>query len=258
MAIEVHHDAGTGWSAPARRVRQRAAIGALALAVIVALPASGQVRLRDMAPEIDPEMEARVEALLGLDREVFLLNCANDHYRREVTLFGNGTIRVREGYAATPEMWLGELDEETTRALILRLLEPDLAEVPPTTRTVVGEWVESCRYELRLSGDEPQVYEFQRLDALSLPLQKSLSVAITSLGMVDRTRPSNTRGRLPRDFVPARGDILVAIDGRRFRVSGFTTDKTGVELVGVEQPIVLFAPVADLHGMFLSREDPQR
>lgn len=236
--------------------RIKPAAGALVLAVLCVSAASGQVRFRDLAEDADPALQSRVESLMGLDREVFRLDCANQHYRREVTLFGNGTIRVREGYASAPEMWLGELDEGTTRALITRLMEPDLAEVPETTRTVVGEWVESCRYELRLDAGEPQVFEFQRLDALSLPLQKSLGVAITSLGMVDRTRPSDTRGRLTRDFVPERGDILVAIDGRRFRVSGFTTDKTGVELVGVEQPVVLFAPVVDLHAMFLSKEDP--
>lgn len=218
--------------------------------------AFGQVRFRDAAPAVDSEKQAQIDALMGLDREVFRLDCANQHYRREVTLFGNGTIRVREGYASAPEMWLGELDTESTRALIARLMEPDLAEVPETSRTVVGEWVETCRYEVQLTDDEPQVFEFERLDALPLPLQKSLSVAITALGMIDRTRPSNTRGKLARDFVPERGDILVAIDGRKFRVSGFTTDRTGVELVGVEQPVVLFAPVADLHAMFLSRESP--
>lgn len=223
---------------------------------LLAGSALGQVRFREQAETIAPEVQARIDALMGPDREIFRLDCVNQHYRREITLFGNGTIRVREGYAASPEMWLGELDDETLRALIVRLMEPNLNDVPSTTRTVVGEWVETCRYELQLSPGEPQVFEFERLDALSLPLQKSLSVAITALGMIDRTRPSDTRGKLDRDFVPQRGDILVAIDGRRFRVSGFTTDRTGVELVGVEQPVVLFAPVADLHAMFLSREEP--
>lgn len=228
----------------------------LVLIVCLAASASGQVRFRDSAAAVDPEAQAKIDALIGIDQEVFRLDCANQHYRREVTLFGNGTIRVREGYASAPEMWLGELDVESTRALIARLMEPDLEEVPATSRTVVGEWVETCRYEIELTPGEPQAFEFQRLDALALPLQKSLSVAITALGMIDRTRPSNTRGKLSSDFVPERGDVLVAIDGRRFRVSGFTTDRTGVELVGVEQPVVLFAPVADLHSMFLSREPP--
>lgn len=235
-----------------------AAVGALLLiGTLLSTSVLAQVRFRDEDRSLDPGVQSRIEALIGLDREVFRLDCLNSHYRREVTLFGNGTIRVREGYASAPEMWLGELDVESTRGLIARLMEPDLEEVPETSRTVVGEWVETCRYELRLAPEEFQVFEFQRLDALSLPLQKSLSVAITALGMIDRTRPSNTRGKLTRDFVPERGDVLVAIDGRRFRVSGFTTDRTGVELVGVEQPVVLFAPVVDLHAMFLSREDPE-
>ncbi len=235
---------------------------ALALGVVL-FDTSGsaldaQVRYREDESTTQEQADLRAD-MLGRSVEVFALDCVNDYYRREITLFGNGTIRVKEGYLEAPEMWLGELDRYTTDALIEQLQRQDLREVEPTSRTVVGDWVETCTFTLDLPGEDTQVFTFRRLDALSLPLQKALSVAITTLGMIDRTRPPSSRSDLPRGYIPQIGDVLVAADGREFRVHGFTTGNVAVELIGVEQPVVLYVSVTDLGGVFISRrDDPSR
>ncbi len=238
----------------------RAALPVLVLALLSALAgsnAASQVRFRS-DELVSAERAAQREEILGRDVEVFRLDCRNARFRREISLFGNGTLRVREGAVEAPEMWLGELDRATTSGLIERLQGPDLADVETNSRTVVGDWVETCNFFLSLPGEASRDFQFERLDALELPLQKALSVAITALGMVDRSVPSEARDRLSARYTPLLGDVLVSDDGREFRVSGFASQRTVVEMTGVDQPVLRFYAVADLGKYFVSLKEPRR
>ena len=59
----------------------------------------------------------------GADRttEVFRYACGNELGRRDLTLFGNGTVRFRQWTEGAMAMRLGELDPERLAIVIARL-----------------------------------------------------------------------------------------------------------------------------------------
>lgn len=183
-------------------------------------------------------------------RIVTRLDCRSEIGHREITLFANGTIRVREGLGEEGTMALGELGPEELRSYLRRLAEIDLSEVPGETGGVEGEWVERCRLELALGEDAGRTMEFSRYDALPLSLQR-LRRILEELG--DRVSVAEEGvEHLPSGYRPRPGDVLRRADGELFEVRGFTADGRGVELQGIDQPLTLYVAVDDLRGEFVA------
>lgn len=169
--------------------------------------------------------------------ETLRLDCSNSLGRRELTLFGNGTIRLRDGKPGEELMGLAELGPAEYQAFVERLKGESLAEVDRLVQGVEGEWVERCMLSLALPDRTPRVLHFGRYDTLPLPLARILLVTqdlaakVTLLEGVDR---------LPDDYEPRLHDVLRRVDDNLYRVVAFTVDGQGVELHGVHQPVAIY------------------
>lgn len=185
----------------------------------------------------------------GADRSrvVLDLHCGSQVGHEQLTLFANGTVRLRHGVGEVPIMRLGELTPDQVRAYVNRLRAEDLSEVDDDRMTMDGEWVEHCSLELTLEGRPQRHLTFGRYDTLPLPLSRLLRIADDLRQEVPVTVPS----RLPMGYEPRIGDLLRRVDGEIFEVVAFTSDGEGVELQGVEQPITLYAGKHELSAQFL-------
>lgn len=192
---------------------------------------------------------------------VLRFECTSALGRREVTLFGNGTVRLWDGPPGEEEMLLGELEPEELDGVLARLDEEDLSEAPAEYHGVEGEWVEECVLELprrgeggeELLGARPAppdgsatTFRFSPYAPLPLALSRVVRIA-RELGEV--AEEERALG-LPPGYEPRRGDVLVRVDGERFRVVQFTDDGKGVELQGVDQPLTLYLEPEALGAVF--------
>jgi hypothetical protein len=169
--------------------------------------------------------------------EVLRLDCANTLGRREVTLFGNGTIRLREGKPGEELMGLSELGTGEYQGFVERLKAESLAEVGRLLPGVEGDWVEQCMLALNLPDRPPRVLHFGRYDTLPLPLAHLLLIV---QDMAAKVTTLEGMERLPDHYEPHLHDVLRRVDGNLYRVAGFTVDGKGVELHGVYQPVALY------------------
>lgn len=178
---------------------------------------------------------------------VFRYDCASDIGRREVTLFANGTVRLREGPPGEVEMELGELDPEALEGVVARLEGEDLSEAPAEYPGVEGEWVERCLLELPLlQTGGPERFRFSRYASLPLELSRVIAV-VDEVGLV--AEEHRDLG-LSSEYVAEVGDVLRRRDGARFRVVGLTSDGKGVELQGLDVPLTLYLPPDALRERF--------
>jgi hypothetical protein len=181
--------------------------------------------------------------------EILRYGCSSDLGRREVTLFGNGTIRLRDGSKEEDWMGLGELNPDEVDGVINRLKEEDLSEVGKLPEGVEGNWVETCTLSFQIPGKELQVYHFGRYDTLPLPLSRVVRVAED---VAAKVRDLKGKEELPVDYQPRPMDILKRRDGELYRVLGFTGDKLGVELEGVDVPLTVYIPKGDMRREFVA------
>src|SRR3954466_15974959 len=82
--------------------------------------------------------------------EVLRYECASELGRREVTLFLNGTVRLRDGEPGKEAMGLAELNPDELDGAVNRLAEEDLSESRRLPSGVEGQWVEKCMLALHL------------------------------------------------------------------------------------------------------------
>lgn len=199
----------------------------LVLCLLAALPASAQ-EPKDMAEEVSRD-----------DRtvEIFRYTCGNTLGRREVTLFANGTVRLREGEIGKEALGLFELKPEQLQGALHRIQEPDLSEVEHRDKSVEGDWIDRCELLLQRPGESLRIYRFGRFDSLPLNLSHIVHVAEDLGGKVRDLK--KTEDELPPDYEPRPGDVLRRSDGQLYRIITFTSDKRGVELEGVDTPITL-------------------
>jgi hypothetical protein len=169
--------------------------------------------------------------------EILRLDCANTLGRREVTLFANGTIRLRDGKVGEELMGLAEMGPSEYQAFLERLKGESLAEVGRLPTGVEGDWVERCMLSLRLPGQAPRVLHFGRYDTLPLPLARLLTVAQDMAAKVTTLEGTD---RLPENYEPRLYDVLRRVDGNLYRVEAFTVDGKGVEFHGVHQPLAIY------------------
>ena len=174
--------------------------------------------------------------------------CENDFSRRQLTLFGNGTLRLRDGEGATRVMRLVELGAVELEAFLQRLGEIRFDDLAPSSSGLGGEWVESCRLDLHLPELEGRSFDYGPYDTISLGLRHLLLVVEDMLLEFKDAHPRASRAR---GFEVEVGDLLVRRrDGARFEVLGFTLEGTGVELLGFDQPLTIFVRKEDLQVEF--------
>ncbi|MCB1057811.1 MAG: hypothetical protein KDD11_20110, partial [Acidobacteria bacterium] len=196
------------------------------------------------------------------------LECASDIGRREITLFANGTVRLREGEVLqdtfepselgaswqapglTTHLYLGELEPAELETYLRRLRHENLAETEERYGGVVaGEWVEHCSLELALPGRPARRFDFGRYDSLDLALSRVVAIIDELPDHVQREEGA-VRG-IPGDYQPAVGDVLERRDGNLFELVLFTSDGLGVELQGVDQPVSFIVSFDDLRTDFV-------
>jgi hypothetical protein len=194
-------------------------------------------------------MDPRSKTLLRRD-------CLGESGHADVTLFANGTIRVREGEEPERQMRLAELPLDVLRAYVNRLEEIDLSETETGVPDTELRWSGRCQIELGIGDGEPQVFQFGPFDSLSLALSRVNTIVGELVVEVEERLP---KGHLPRDYQPRAGDVLVRTDGSRFKVIAYTSDKKGIELQGIEQPLTIYVNVDDMDEWFtelISRQGP--
>jgi hypothetical protein len=168
--------------------------------------------------------------------EVLRLDCANRLGRREVTLFGNGTLRLRDGPIGKEWMGLAELGPEELQGTLRRLGQEDLSDAENLPQGVAGDWIEKCDLVLELPGKPRRKFFYGRYDTLPLSLFHVQGIAEELAAKVAVLRDAE---QLPEHYEPRLGDVLKRTDGTRFRVVNFTSDRKGVELDGLDQPLYL-------------------
>ena len=217
----------------------RMLLASIPLAVAAPIRAQDVVPLDPMRPEA-PEAET---APGDRSHELLDYECRSELGRRRVTLFANGTVRVWDGLHESQRMTLGELGPDELSAFVRRLRAEDFSEVAPVAGTE-GEWVERCALRLALAGQPARSYTFGRYDSLALALASTVrladEIALVALPL----------DRLPPGYEPRPGDVLRRVDGVLFVVLRRTADGKGLELLGKEQPLVIFVRPEDLRAEF--------
>lgn len=243
---------------PSNSLAARSAVALLVLAgSVAAVGAQDEPALEWLDPEdlvqevpVREETEARPtqEDLRG--RLLVHYDCASEIDRRAVSLFANGTIRLRTEGLGERSVRLAELSPDELRGFVNRLSQEDLSETDAETLSPEGEWLERCKLELTLLDQPVQRFELDRYGSLSLALSRVLAVVRELDERVERDSPADRH--LPAGYAPKTGDVLERRDGELFRVQGYTVDKLGVELTGVEQPLTLYLTSDELQREFVA------
>lgn len=181
-------------------------------------------------------------------QEVLREECLSTIDRREVTLFGNGTVRLRQG-PRVEAMRLAEISRDQVDTIRTILEGLDLTETDPVESGVQGAWVEQCTLVLPSIEAKRREYAYGRFGSHSLALSRAIAIA-NDLAELAAGRPDRPSA-IPRDFQPKQGDRLERRDGELFEVVGPTVDGKGVELVGVRIPLTLYVRIDDLDVEFL-------
>ena len=236
------------------------------LAVALAAPAPAAVVAGGLAVALAASAPAAVAAASARRRqpvpppsertlEVLRVDCANHLGRREVTLFGNGTIRVRDGPLGKEWMGLAELGPDELQGVMRRLAAEDLADADHLPAGPGGDWVEKCAMTLELPGQRRQRFSYGRYDALPLSLSHVQAIA-AELGA--KVPGLHSTEQLPERYEPRIGDVVKRTDGTLYRIVNFTSDKKGVELDGLEQPIHLLVLKEQLRLEFVALMSRER
>ncbi len=191
----------------------------------------------------------------GKGTVVLRLDCRSTIGRREITLFANGTVRLRDGVPGKEKMSLAELGAAERDAFLRRLEGIDLHEAASTSDSASGDWIERCVLELKLAGRAERSFTFSRYDSLGLGVDQLRRLAVELGEGVD---PRGRDDRLPRGYRPAVGDCLRRVDGAVYRVHGMTSDGKGVELEGVSTPLTIYLPLGQLDGEFSAKVECRR
>lgn len=195
------------------------------------------------SPVVAEEPDLRGVELLDYD-------CRSDLGRRAVTLFANGTVRLRRGPPDEEKIFLAELTPDELEAYVRRLEAENLAETDLDSSSVSGDWVERCTLDLELPERVERHFVLDRYTPLSLALSRVVAIARELGEWVEEESPSDRR--LPTGYEARAGDVLERLDGVHYRVVGFTAGGKGVELQGVDQPFTLYVRADDLRREFVA------
>jgi hypothetical protein len=198
----------------------------------------------------DPPAPAR-PAPGSRSHEVFRVDCASGVARRDVTLFANGTLRLRE--APGESLVLLELGPVALDGLLQRLAQVPLDEIASAApRGAEGALSDHCRLLLDLPDwERPRRFELSRLESQPLGLGNLMAIADE---LTARLRESVAVAReaseLPVGYRPRSGDRLERRDGQVWEVVMLTVDGRGVELRGRDQPLVIYMAIDALRAEF--------
>lgn len=195
-------------------------------------------------PPRDSDATGTAARLADRSRELLDYRCANSLGVRQVTLFANGTVRVREGLGKEPRMRLGEIGPVELEGYVRRLAAEDLSEVHDRGESAEGDWVERCTLRLAIDGSPERKLSFSRYESLTLQVAALVRVADE---VAAKTLPTS---ELPVGYRARVGDVLRRADGVLFAVAGFTSDGHGIELQGVDQPLVVYVRPEDVPAQF--------
>jgi hypothetical protein len=184
--------------------------------------------------------------------ELVTHGCVGELAEDELTLFANGTVRLRERVDQRETMLLAELEEGETEAFVNRLLDIDLSEVQSLRAGIDGAWISQCALSIALEGAEPRFFRYGRFDVLPHGLE-AVRLVLTEVETLARTRASHEA--LPQGYQPKPGDFVRRTDGELFEVIGFTSDGKGVELDGIHQPVTIYVALADFRTVFVALEE---
>lgn len=196
---------------------------------------------------------AATETFSRRSTELLRYECRQQTYLRDITLFANGTVRLREGISGARSLMLVELERDELAHAIERIREVDLSETDSSYQSGLGDEMESCKLRVDSKGiGEIQEVEFGRLEVSTLAINQLIEIA-EELGKKTRALSDESR-EIPLDFQPRRGDILRRFDGLLFEVAYFSANGLEVELEGINQPMTLVVPIMDLTEVFDSIE----
>ncbi len=182
--------------------------------------------------------------------EVLRYGCANEIGNREVTLFLNGTVRLIDGPPGSELLGLAELSPEELESALYRLRSEDLADARRLMSSgVTGPYIEQCELVLQLPDRKKEELRFGRYDTLPLSLSRIQAVALDLSAKVDDLRGVE---ELPPGYEPRIGDILKRRDGQKYRIVRFTPMNKGVELQGLDQPLVIFVVREEMFREFVA------
>jgi len=181
--------------------------------------------------------------------EVLRWDCGSTLGHRELTLFGNGTVRLKDGERGKERMGLAELGPDEMDGALRRLADEDLSETDERSRGPEGDWIERCALTLALPGKPARSFRYGRYDTLSLPLSRVLKVVSD---LAEKVQVMEGAERLPEGYEPRVGDVLKRVDGQLFEVFEFTVDKKGVECHGVDEPVTLYVLREELRKEFVA------
>lgn len=206
------------------------------------------VLLADSAAALDPRSV-----------ELLLVRCESRISRRDITLFGNGTVRLRQGPLEEQALYLHDLPPESmaeVRLQIERAFDDDdevFQRLPPSL--LDGDWVETCEVRVELEDRPRYTYPFARWDVPPLEVARLLLLAEN---LAELARPLAAPAELPRNYQPRPGDVLIDARGRHYRVIGLTSDKKAVELEPQHQPLRIFHAIENLRQTFVGVEMERR
>lgn len=223
-------------------IRRTLALAMGCLVVSAAFSAHGQ-------SEREPALDRRSHELVRLD-------CSSGTLSRNLSLFANGTVRIRDKGGPDPGLRLAELEESELDGFRERLAEIDLSETPSPIRGPSGETLEECWLRLELTGGLIDEYRFPRLAALPLALGRLLAVLDDLMSLAEERQ--RLSAGLPASYQPRVGDVLIKADGSRHRVVRVTAEGAGVEIIGLESPLVLYLPKDGVRGEFVAIESRRR
>ncbi len=187
--------------------------------------------------------------------EWFVYSCSNALGRRDITLFANGTVRLREGLWESQTMFLHELGPEEVRRELEILSAALSGDTSPRREIplggVDGQWVERCQVVLELPDSQAFLYRFGQFEMPPLEVARLVEIAEDLAAL---TRPLDPIHRLSPEYQPRPGDVLIDGDGRRFVVIGLTADGGGVEVESLAEPMRIFHPVELLPNLFVAFE----
>jgi hypothetical protein len=178
--------------------------------------------------------------------------CVGELAEDDLTLFANGTVRLRERVGERETMLLAELERSEIDGFVARLLEVDLSEAESLRSGITGEWISQCGLTLSLPDRPAVFFRYGRFDALPNALE-TVRVVLTEVETLARTRA--VHGALPESYEPKPGDFVRRGDGELFEVIALTSDGKGVELNGINQPVTIYVALADFRSVFVSKEN---
>lgn len=203
-------------------------------------------------------LPARAETVDRRSTEILRYACGSEFGRREITLFANGTVRLREGPWDDQKLYLDELSPEALEdnLRLLRNVDADRGSDrirEPVERGPGGHWIERCEVRLDLPEfSKPVDYELSAFDIPPLGVARIIQIA-EELAQYVRPAEKAPAG-IPADYEPQYGDVLTTAEGYRYEVLRLTSDERGVELQGLDQPLRIYVAKTEISEAFVSLE----